>query len=40
MLKSDENADERGALVLRPDVPRRGRCTLLVSDSFCFEITE
>lgn len=40
MLKNDENADERGALVLRPDAPRRGRFTLLVSDSFCFEITE
>lgn len=40
MLKNDENGDERGALVLRPDVPRRGRFTLLVSDSFGFEITE
>ena len=40
MQDDDENADERGALVLRPDAPRRGRFTLLVSDSFCFEVSE
>lgn len=36
MQDDDENADERGALLLRPDSPRRDRFTLLVSDSFCF----
>ncbi len=40
MRDDDENTDERGALVLRPDSPRRGRFTLLVSDSFCFEVRE
>ena len=39
MSESKEN-DERGALVLMPDVPRSGRFTMLVSDLFCFEVTE
>ncbi|PCC72992.1 hypothetical protein SAMN02745121_08530 [Nannocystis exedens] len=40
MSNEEENVDERGALVLRPDSPRRGRFTLSLSDSFCFEVTE
>lgn len=40
MSNDEEYADERGALVLRPDAPRRGRFTLLLSDSFCFEVSE
>ena len=39
-MNDDENADERGALVLRPETPRRGRFSLMISDSFCFEVTE
>jgi hypothetical protein len=33
MQDDDENADERGALVLRPDSPRRGRFTGCGRDS-------
>lgn len=40
MVNDDENTDERGALVLRPEPPSRGRFSLLVSDRFCFEVTE
>jgi hypothetical protein len=40
MLNDDEDVDERGALVLRPETPRRGRFTLLFSDAFCFEVSE
>ena len=40
MSNDEEYADERGVLVLRPDAPRRGRFTLLLSDSFCFEVSE
>ncbi len=39
-MLNDDDVDERGALVLRPDSPRRGRFTLLFSDAFCFEVTE
>jgi hypothetical protein len=39
MSKTEEN-DGRGALVLSPKMPLRGRFTLLVSDSFCVETTE
>ena len=39
MSMSDEN-DERGALVLREQVPLYGHFTLLVSDAFTFEVTE
>jgi len=39
-MNDEEKADERGALVLRPEVPRRGRFSLVISDSFCFEVTE
>jgi hypothetical protein len=39
MSESNES-DERGALVLVPDVPLSGRFTMLISDSFCFEVTE
>lgn len=38
-MKSDED-EERGALVLRPEMPLYGRFTLLISDAFCFETTE
>ena len=40
MFNDDEDVDERGALVLRPESPRRGRFALLFSDAFCFEVTE
>ena len=40
MLNDDEDVDERGALVLRPEWPRRGGFTLLFSDTFCFEVSE
>ena len=39
MSKMDES-DVQGALVVRPEMPLRGRFTLLISDSFCFEVTE
>lgn len=39
MSKTDES-DGQGALVLRPEMPVRGRFTLTISDSFCFEVTE
>jgi hypothetical protein len=39
-MKNDENEEERGALVLRPETPRRGRFSLVISDSFCFQVTE
>lgn len=35
-----EESDGRGALVLMPRMPLRGRFALLVSDSFCFEVSE
>lgn len=39
MSKTEED-DGRGALVLSSRMPLRGRFTLLVSDSFCVEMTE
>ena len=39
MSESNES-DERGALVLVPDVPLSGRFTMLRPVSFCFEVTE
>lgn len=39
MSMSDED-DERGALVLRHGVPLYGHFTLLISDSFTFDVTE
>lgn len=39
MSKTDES-DGQGALVLMPEMPVRGRFTLTISDSFCFEVTE
>ena len=39
MSKIDES-DVQGALVVRPEEPLRGRFTVWISDSFCFEATE
>ena len=39
-MPMDSEDDERGALVLKQDGPLYGRITLLVSDSFTFEVTE
>jgi hypothetical protein len=39
-MDDDENLEERGALLVGPEMPRRGRFTLLVSDSFLVEVTE
>lgn len=39
MSKIDEQGGQ-GALVLMPGMPVRGRFALLISDSFCFEVTE
>jgi hypothetical protein len=39
-MKDERNEDERGALILRPETPRRGRFSLVISDSFCFEVSE
>lgn len=38
MSKIDES--DGGALVLMPGMPLRGRFSLLISDSFCFEVSE
>jgi hypothetical protein len=39
-MDDDEKLDDRGALLVETETPRRGRFTLLVSDAFCVEITE
>lgn len=39
-MKSDEEVDERGALVVEPAPPRRGRFSLLLPDTVCFEVKE
>jgi len=39
-MSNSNEVDERGALVLMPELPLRGRFTMLISDSFCFEVTE
>ncbi|MFY0535228.1 hypothetical protein [Nannocystis pusilla] len=39
-MDDDENLDDRGALIVGPEMPRRGRFALLVSDSFWIDITE
>ncbi len=45
-MSESNTTDERGALVLAPQLPQvpqsppRGRFTLLISDSFCFEVSE
>jgi hypothetical protein len=39
-MDDDENLDDRGALIVGPEMPRRGRFTLLVSDSFWLDVTE
>lgn len=40
MSNDDENKDDRGAIVMEPAPPRRGRFTLLIPDSLCFEVKE
>ena len=39
-MPMDSESNERGALVVKQDGPLYGRITLLVSDSFTFEVTE
>lgn len=42
-MSGSNTTDERGVLVLVPELPQlppRGRFTLLISDSFCFEVSE
>ena len=39
MSESNES-DEHGALIVVPEVPLPGRFTMLISDPFCFEVTE
>ena len=42
-MSESNTTDERGVLVLVPELPQlppRGRFTLLISDSFCFEVSE
>ncbi len=39
-MSNSNEVDGRGALVLMPELPLRGRFTMLISDSFCFEVTE
>jgi hypothetical protein len=39
-MSNSNGVDGHGALVLMPELPLRGRFTMLISDSFCFEVTE